>query len=372
MGLAQGRALQDRIRWGRAELAQLEAFRMEQPWWMPYPVFLKFAEHKVTAMVRSGVRASFPESHQRLAGIADGAGMSLSTLYLFTGLEALMASVEGRIRIPVLSAACTAIAVRGKRSADNQPIIARNFDYLPIVQPLYSLRESRPAGGMRSLEFFTASMAGAIDGVNEAGLCITYNYAFTLDRPNRPSGMISMAISEALAKCRSVQEAADWISSRPRWGGGILMLADESGEMASLELSSTQAKLRRPAQGGDCIFHTNCFFQPEMCTVQVPAAAIFTDRVPTPIRGKRVLQSADSRRDRLALLLDNDEALGSDRLRTILSDHGASGRPSDNSLCTHGGYWTTTASLQWFPRQRKVRVAYSATCQAEYTELRLS
>ena len=163
-----------------------------------------------------------------------------------------------------------------------------NFDYLPIVQPFYSLRESRPTGGMRSLEFITAPMAGTIDGVNEAGLCITYNYAFTIDRPDRPAGMISMVISEALARCRTVSEAADWITSRPRWGGGLLMLADPSGDIASLELSSTRSKLRRPEGDTDMIYHTNCFGAGEMCEVQVPATAVFTDRVPTPLRGRRV------------------------------------------------------------------------------------
>ena len=104
---------------------------------------------------------------------------------------------------------------------------------------------------MRSLEFITAPMAGTIDGVNEAGLCITYNYAFTLDRPNQPAGMISMAISEALASCRTVAEAAEWITSRPRWGGGLLMLADATGDIASLEFSSTRSQLRRPAGDAD-------------------------------------------------------------------------------------------------------------------------
>ena len=158
-------------------------------------------------MVTPGVIAAFPEMHARLQGIAEGAGISLRSLYLFIGLEAPMAFVDGRITIPALAAACSAVAIRGRRSADGQPIIARNFDYLPIVQPFYSLRESQPVGGMRSLEFITAPMAGTIDGVNEAGLCITYNYAFTLDRPNQPAGMISMVISEALARCRTVAEA---------------------------------------------------------------------------------------------------------------------------------------------------------------------
>ena len=65
-------------------------------------------------------------------------------------------------------------------------------------------------------------------------------------------------------------------------------------------------------------------------------------------------------------------SLGPDQLQKILGDHGPSGAPSDDSLCMHGNYWTTTASLQWFPRQRKARVAYGSTCEAKYVEFQLN
>ncbi|HEY2883521.1 MAG TPA: C45 family peptidase [Pirellulales bacterium] len=376
MGFAQGAALRERIQLGRRELSKLEAFRNEQPWWMPYPVFLAYAERKVAGLVRPGVAAAFPEMQQRLEGIAAGAAVPLNALYLLNGLEALMASVEGKIQISALAAACSAIAVRGSRSQGGQPVIARNFDYLPIVQPFYAIRRCEPTGGMRSLEFTLAPLAGTVDGVNEAGLCITYNYAFTLDRPGKKFGFISMAISEAMARCRTVAEAAEWISSRPRWGGGILMLADAAGDIASLELSSTQATLRRPVSGANVIYHTNCFFEPTTSAAQVPAGAVFTDRAPKPIRGRRVLESADVRRNRFEELLSPQGKfsgpLGPNDLQAILSDHGQPGQPGDNALCMNGSYWTTTASLQLFPHCRTIRVAYSSACEAKYVELQLN
>ena len=123
MGHAQGTALRARIQSARHELRHLEAFRLEQPRWMPYSCFRALAERKVSRLVTPGVIAAFPEMHARLQGIADGAGISLRSLYLFIGLEALMASVNGRITIPALAAACSAVAIRGRRSADGQPLI---------------------------------------------------------------------------------------------------------------------------------------------------------------------------------------------------------------------------------------------------------
>ena len=150
------------------------------------------------------------------------------------------------------------------------------------------------------------------------------------------------------------------------------MLADESGDIASLELSNTRSKLRRPADGEDLIHHTNCFAEPEMCAIEVPADATFTDRAPTPLRGKQVLKSANCRRERLKQLLAAEPVLGPDQFQRILGDHGLTGQPSDDSLCMHSGYWNTTASLQWFPQRRSLRVSYSSTCQANYVELQLS
>ena len=52
----------------------------------------------------------------------------------------------------------------GKQNNLGPRIIARNFDYLPLVQPFYVLRESRPRDGFRSLEFTVAPLGGAVDG----------------------------------------------------------------------------------------------------------------------------------------------------------------------------------------------------------------
>src|SRR5581483_9354686 len=159
-----------------------------------------------------------PRGAERLAGIAQGCGLRLDSLMLFNALEAFMSSVRDRCVVPGLGA-CTAVAARGSRTKDGEPFITRLFDYLPIVQPFFVLRESRPEGAFRSLDFTVAPLAGSVDGLNEKGLAITYNYGYTQDTA-RPSAPISFSINEALERCATVSEAADYIASRPRWGGG--------------------------------------------------------------------------------------------------------------------------------------------------------
>jgi hypothetical protein len=109
-----------------------------------------------------------------------------------------------------------------------------------------------------------------------------------------------------------------------------------------------------------------------MRRVQIDDDAIYTDRAATPVRGTRPLQSPQRRDARLAELLHGGRALSSAELAEVMSDHGPEGVPDADTICMHSDYWNTTASLQWYPRSRKVRVAYGSACSAEHVELDLS
>jgi len=366
MGLAQGLAAKNKIRTARLALAELEAFRLQRPWWLPYGLHRWLSEQKASRFLAAPLAEAYPDMKERAVGIAEGAGVNLSSVLLFNALEPLLSSVAGCTACP---GACSALAVRGRRSATGEPILVRNFDYLPLVQPFYMVRDSRPEGRLRALEFTIAPLAGVVDGMNEAGLCITYNYAFTMDDPKAPAAPISMAIAECLQRSRTVTEAADFISSRQRWGGALLMLVDAGGDIASLELSSTRSHLRRSAEVEDALFHTNAFSHSHMREVQVPWEAHYTNDAPTPLRGRRLHQSSESRDERFRQILSESDVFDIERLGTIMADHGSDGTPSDDTLCMHGSYWFTTACLQFYPKTRRMRIAYNTACEAVFDEV---
>ena len=270
MGLTQGTALRERIREAHESLRKLEALRLEQPWWLPYPLFLNLAERKSEKALVPALRQSNPAMLARMQGIAEGAGLPLRSLCLMNAMEAFIGSVGERAVVPPLGA-CSALAVRGARSRTGEPIIARNFDYPTLFQPFFMLRESRPRDGFRSLDFAVAPQAGTVDGVNEKGLAITINYAFVTDSAP-PNPLITMLIADALASCATVTEAVRRIAATPHWGAGMLMLADASGDLASVELSNTRAGVRRPAAGEDWLLFTNvCFaLKPVRCKFRNP------------------------------------------------------------------------------------------------------
>jgi len=369
MGLTQGTELRGRILGAHQSLRNLEALRLEQPWWLPYPFFLKLAERKAEKFLVPALRQSNPAMLARMQGIAEGAGLPLRSLCLMNAMEAFIGSVAGRTVVPPLGA-CSALAVRGARSRTGEPIIAKNFDYFTLVQPFFILRESRPRDGFSSLDFALAPQAGTVDGVNEKGLAITLNYAFVTD-PVTPNPLVTMLIADALASCATVTEAVRRITASPRWGAGMLMLADASGDLASVELSNTRAGVRRPATGADWLHFTNVCLCPETCAVQVAESAAWSDKSPVALRGGSVLQPHAIRARRMEELVQKQSSIGPDELAAIMADHGPTGVPDGASPCVHTDYFKTTASLQWFPVRRGVRVSYSTACTAQYVDINL-
>ena len=218
--------------------------------------------------------------------------------------------------------------------------------------------------------FTISPLCGAVDGMNERGLCITYNYAFVTEAA-RSAPPISMVIAEVLARCETVADAVRWITSRPRCGAGLLMMADPSGDIVSLEVSNTRSYLRRPPAGEDFLFHTNSYIGDAMRETEVAHEAVYTGRAPAPLRGRRVLQSSDVRYRRFAQLLDKPTRWGPEELAALMADHGPTGNPDDDTICMHGNYWYTTACLQFLPRARRIRIAYDSTCQARFATLQL-
>src|SRR5207248_11484581 len=126
------------------DLGELAAFRQRQPWWLPFRAYRLLAARRARRFLAGPLGRDFPEMGERLAGVAEGAGLGVGAVSLFNAMEPMLSSVGGCTACP---GACSAVAVRGRRSATGEPIVARNFDYLPLVQPYYAMRESRPAAG---------------------------------------------------------------------------------------------------------------------------------------------------------------------------------------------------------------------------------
>lgn len=371
VGRVQGEGLREQIEAASEALAGLDVFRVNQPWWMPYSWFRYWAEWRARGLLQAPVEQSFPEIAARLEGMAEASAVRLETLYLFHALESLMSQPQSSVEVPGPAlAACTAVGVRASRAADGGPLVHHNFDNLPVVLPLSVVRERSGDDRYRCLEFTLAPLGGSIDGVNEAGLAITYNYACTV-QPGEPAAPVSMAISKALGRCANVREAVRLLRSQPLCGGAILMLADAGGDLARLEIAGTRRRVMRPRGRTDLLFHSNRYTTRAMREVEIDCAAVFSDAAPEGLRRCRVLESAERRDERLEQLFAAPQAYDADQLAVLMGDHGASGSGDANTVCMHGSYWTTTAALQLMPAERRMRVSLGHACEARYIDFAL-
>ena len=371
-GRAQGEAMAEMIRESAEAIHQLEAFALQSPWWLPYRAFVKLADWKAERALRTGLSAELPEVWERLIAMSRGSGVSLRRLALLNALEPVLSDLSACVT--GLEAGCSAVAVGADRSGGHGPILAHNFDYLPLVQRFYCIRDERPAFGLRSLQFSMAPMAGLVDGINETGLAVTFNYAYTTDKA-RPAPTISMRLGEVLERCRTVEDACDYLTRTSRWGSGLIMLADADGATASLELTPTRHCIRSGARQS-IITHANRVCGEPTSRVQLGMNAVYGKRSPRVLRGQRVHLSSESREQTLRGIELNGELNGAmldpETLANRMADHGPSDSPSGLTLCMHSDYWHTTACIQLLPEARQLRISYSTACQAQYMDFVIS
>ena len=367
-GFAQGQAMVESIRESAEAIHELEAFRLQRPWWLPYRAFVKLADYKAERALRAGLANELPEAWARLQAISQGSGVSLRRLALLNALEPVLSDLSGCVT--GLEAGCSAVAVGCDRSGGHGAILAHNFDYLPLVQQFYCIRDERPDNGFRSLQFSIAPMVGVVDGINETGLAVTLNYAYATDR-DRPAPTISMRLAEVLAQCRTVQDACDYLTHSYRWGSGLIMLADAHGATASLELTPTKHFIR-PGSAHGIVTHANRVCGEPTSAVQLPANAVHGNRSPRALRGHRVHSSSEHRERALRDIEQIDSPLNPDTLAKRMANHGPTESPSRQTLCMHSDYWYTTACIQLLPEARRLRVSYSTACQAQYTDFVIS
>jgi hypothetical protein len=359
MGYQQGLQAKEAIHHLSANLHQVEALQLQKPALVPAKVFASMAMRRAVGEMWSDVSEHCPCQKLRMEGISKGADIDESMLFLALAGELILAQINYRL------GACTAAAVEADRSALGEPMVIKNFDYPPFFQPYYVTRLCRPTETASTLDVTVAPLAGCHDGINEHGLCISYNYGYGTDMPN-VNVPITLLVQEALENCTNTGEAIDFLSAGKRSGGAILLVADASGHMVTVELSSNFSGVREPQEG--VIINTNHYKCREMVSYDIPRNAYYTSRNVKALRGVRVHESSELRYGRAEQLFSAMEDIGMKDLLGIFCDHGESGRGDDNTICRHGPYFSTTCSIIMLPRSKRLLVTYGNPCDAVFSD----
>lgn len=365
LGMQQGQTVRAQIHALLKDVQTLDAVKAMKPRLMPVSVFLAMAKRRASKLLAEGIFRYYPRQGQRVRGIAEGAGVDLSTVLFLQSLELLIGRPSFRIQ------ACTSLGFSAEKTSMKEVIVAKNFDYLNVAAPYNLTRETRPEGAYGTLGCSMPPLAGMLDGMNEHGLTVTYNLAYTTDRP-KYYAPLSLALQEMLETCKRTDEAVRYIAEAKRGGhDALLMIADVEGDVRAVEISANHHAVREMTGGQ--IINTNHYLTEEMRQFEIPHDAVHFGKGMSPeLMGTRVHESSERRRERAEELVNDLSLVDEADIVRVLRDHGKDNAPSRNTICRHDPYSSTLRSMIFLPERRAIKVLYGKTCQSQYDEFTFS
>lgn len=213
---------------------------------------------------------------EEMEGIARGAGRQLSEiLALNARTEVLPPSFLGGTD----AGECTAIAVSPAASASGETLLAQNWDWVGSQREALIVLRVREGEDPACLTLTEAGMLAKIgSNAHGVGVCLNILRSVFDGAPvdGKPVGVPTHVLLRALLKRPSVREAIAFASGLSFGGSSNVLMADRSGEAASLEFSPKGMKVVRG--DGATLCHTNHFVHPEAATWQATQAANLSTR----------------------------------------------------------------------------------------------
>ncbi len=301
-----------------------------------------------------------PEHWQFLQGLAQGANCALSDLLVLASAESWLSQTQLSL------GSGSALFIPARFSATEEPILLKNLDLPFFLKGFQVIRQSQPDQGLRSLDLALLSSSGAHTGMNEAGVALSYNYAYNPSR-SKNSIPIAIKIQQALQNCESSAEVQQFFEQGLQEGGAIIGVVDRQGDIRLIEVSSQHVESK--VFKDKILITTNHFQSLVLSSQDVPANAYYSfQKGLNNLTGKRILESSELRFDRLYQLTGTQMQFHPEEVLTYAQDHGSSQTPSDNSLCRHGEHFETSSSVLLRPQSRSLAYAAGSPCQTAFID----
>ena len=172
----------------------------------------------------------FAHQAERLEGIARGARVPTDSL-----LELHLRIREGGMQGGLLSRRASLRAhSAGAASSEKQVLLERTLPAAMTGETGWSLRESRPAVGFRSVEVGLPWLVPAVAGINEAGLAVMAGPILWGESGCGGFPPTALLVQECLQRFEDLGGALDWCRKRPVEGEQSIVLADTSGGVATV------------------------------------------------------------------------------------------------------------------------------------------
>lgn len=197
---------------------------------------------------------------------------------------------------------CTAIATMGSRSQNGHVLVGRLFDFeggscFDRDKVVYTVRVD---GGIPFISVAWGGMAGAVTGLNDAGLWVSINSAATDGQAfvGRP---IVMTVRRILERCRTIDEAVAEVRDNPVFvSNGVLLASGPERRVVVAEVGPRGFGVRPMTD--DALVLTNHFLSEAWAPDKVNAKRIATGTTTKRMQRAEVLLAREERHSPETLL----------------------------------------------------------------------
>jgi len=208
----------------------------------------------------------FPQYVEELKGIAEGANVAYEDLSILNAMEAVTTDALHLDR-------CTSMAVNGDRTSDGHVLAAHNEDWVPEDESDVYIVHATPD---KEPPFLAMTYGGLLPniGINAYGIAQMCDSVYPADSR---IGVPRLFVSRAVLSAKSPGQAISHMLSPRRAAGYNHMLAHESGELYSVEVSALRFSLIYGEDG--YLAHTNNYLSQSMRNIESEPEDLVNSRV---------------------------------------------------------------------------------------------
>jgi isopenicillin-N N-acyltransferase-like protein len=208
----------------------------------------------------------YPQYVDELFGLSEGANVDFDDVGVVNALEAVTMDALHLSK-------CTSMALSETKTADGHVLVAHNEDWIPEDEPDVYLIHAKPDDDPPFLAMTYGALLPNI-GFNAYGIAQACDSVYPNDSR---IGIPRLVVSRAVLAARTPSEAIRRTLIPRRAAGYNHLLAHESGEIYSVEVSSRKFAILS-AQDGYMV-HTNHYLDPNMQLIEYEPDELVSTRV---------------------------------------------------------------------------------------------
>src|SRR5512138_1642658 len=283
----------------------------------------------------------YPQYVEEMRGVAEGANVTFDDVMALNAMEAVTMDALHLTR-------CTSFAVNEERTADGHVLAAHNEDWIPEDENDVYVISAKPRD---EPPFLAMTYGGLLPnvGFNAYGIAQLIDSVYPTDSR---IGIPRLVVSRAVLGSRRISGAIGRALVPHRAAGYNHLIAHESGEMYSIEVSARRFEILHGQDG--YMVHTNHYLSPHMREVESDPEELISSRV-RYFRANRLLRQT------------SQHSLKS--LQAIQKDH----VNLPNSICNHAVDWSdpldrekTINALVIDLTVREMHICWGNPCQNAY------